>query len=143
MSNQGLSIFDHEPDNGGDEPTQVIPTDAAEQAAGNQKTAQKLAEKPVEKPAEKPAERPAAEAPQRAQQPPSQRPAAHPSRPAAAPTNPPAAAQIPSLPTVRRGGYDTSAVDKHLRTLTAEKAGLAASLTEAQARLKALQSEVE
>ena len=44
---------------------------------------------------------------------------------------------------MRRGGYDTSAVDKHLRTLTAEKAGLTASLTEAQARLKSLQSEVE
>ena len=44
---------------------------------------------------------------------------------------------------MRRGGYDTAAVDKHLRTLTAEKAGLAASLTEAQARLKALGSEVE
>ena len=82
MSNQGLSIFDHEPDNGGDEPTQVIPTDAVEQASGRQKTAQKLAEKPVEKPAEKPA---AAQAPQRGQQPPSQRPSGgSPARPASA-----------------------------------------------------------
>src|SRR5918994_444512 len=88
MSNQGLSIFDHEPDNTGDEPTQVIPTDAAEQASGNQKPAQKLAEKPVEKPADKPA----AQTPQRAQQPPSQRPSGASARPASANPKPPAAA---------------------------------------------------
>ncbi len=54
MSNQGLSIFDHD-DNSGDEPTQVIPREGAEQGSGTQKTAQKVAEKVEEKPAEKPA----------------------------------------------------------------------------------------
>ena len=43
MSNQGLSIFDHD-DNSGDEPTQVIPREGAEQGSGAQKTAQKVAE---------------------------------------------------------------------------------------------------
>ena len=60
MSNQGLSIFDHEPDNSADEPTQVIHRDSGEQG---RTTAQKLAEKPAEateKSAEKPAEKPAA-----------------------------------------------------------------------------------
>src|SRR5690349_18636935 len=99
MSNQGLSIFDHD-DNSGDEPTQVINRDDAEQGSGTQKTAQKVAEKVEEKPAEKPV----AVQPQRAQAP-AQRsqPAAAPARPAAAaPATPPPAAQLPSLPTVRR-----------------------------------------
>ncbi len=60
-------------------------------------------------------------------------------------STPPAAqpAKLPSLPTVRRGGYDTDAVDRFLRTTTAEKVGLSASLTEAQSRLRSLQAEVD
>src|SRR5690349_1022054 len=102
MSDQGLSIFDHEPDNSADEPTQVIDRDGV--GAGTQKTAQKTAQAVAEKPADKPAEKPAAQAPPA----PAQRtqPAPAPARPAAAAPATPAAAQLPSLPTVRRGGYD-------------------------------------
>src|SRR5213595_1051555 len=133
MSDQGLSIFDHEPDNSADEPTQVINRDGVD--AGTQKTAQKPAAQTPAAPAQR--SQPATPAPAPA------RPAAAATPPATPQATPQAAAQPPSLPTVRRGGYDTAAVDKHLRTVTAEKAGLAASLTEAQARLKALQAEVD
>lgn len=50
--------------------------------------------------------------------------------------------QLPSLPVVRRGGYDKEAVDHYLRTNAAEKAGLAASLNEAQDRIKRLDAQV-
>ena len=54
MSNQGLSIFDHEPDDSGDEATQVIPLvserKADQAASGGQKTAQKVAARVEEKP---------------------------------------------------------------------------------------------
>ena len=98
MSNQGLSIFDHEPDNSGDEPTQVIPRDAAEQGSGTQKTAQKVAEKPAEKPA-------AVQAPPRPQQTPD---AAHPAAPRQQPRpvrrRPPRPRRQPSSPRCRPCG---------------------------------------
>ena len=52
MSNQGLSIFDNEPEDSGDEPTQVIPRgesgkSGAEQSAAGPKSATKVAEKPA------------------------------------------------------------------------------------------------
>ena len=40
----------------------------------------------------------------------------------------------PTFPMVRRNGYDPSAVDNKVRPLTGEKAGLTASLTEAEQR---------
>ena len=103
MSDQGLSIFDHEPDNSADEPTQVIDRDGAEQ--GTQKTAQKVAEKParearrVQAP-QRPQPRPAqpagptgrrSRAPGRSRDPAARRAAARPCRPcvAAATTPPP------------------------------------------------------
>jgi hypothetical protein len=47
-----------------------------------------------------------------------------------------------NLPLVRRGGYDKDAVDRHLRTAAAEKAGLLASLNDAQGKLKVLEAQV-
>src|SRR5690606_25713297 len=75
---------------------------------------------------------------------------AAPSGPAApsAPASPAAstpsvsASALPSLPVVRRNGYDREATDKLLRTLHAEKAGLAASIAEAQNRLAAQNDEI-
>ena len=64
MSNQGLSIFDHEPDDSGDEPTQVIPT-AKAQSQGTQKTAQKVAETAGEAGRRRPRGRAAGPDPQR------------------------------------------------------------------------------
>ncbi|RZL62501.1 MAG: hypothetical protein EOP29_30620, partial [Rhodococcus sp. (in: high G+C Gram-positive bacteria)] len=51
-------------------------------------------------------------------------------RSANAPLVPPKAASTSAttLPVVRKGGYDIDAVDRHLRTTSAEKAGLIASL---------------
>ena len=56
MSNQGLSIFDNEPEDSGDEPTQVIPRgengkSGAEKSPAGPKSAIKVAEKPAERPA--------------------------------------------------------------------------------------------
>src|SRR5687767_4051592 len=97
MSNQGLSIFDNEPEDSGDEPTQVIARgengkSGAEQSPAGQKSATKVAEKPA--PASAPST--SAESPTR------QTPAARP-RPAA-PSGPPEAKSPaqPSGPTPNR-----------------------------------------
>ncbi len=166
MSNQGLSIFDNEPEDSGDEPTQVIPRgesgkSGAEQSPAGPKSATKVAEKPAPATAARPsgAESPTRQTPAAQPKPaaptgqpaaktpgqPGQPPTQQPNRPAVQPARQPPgqSVQPPELPTVRRGGYDTGAVDRFVRTTTAEKAGLVASLTEAQSRLKSLQSEVE
>ena len=137
MSDQGLSIFDDPPEDTADEPTQVIPVSAAngEQAL--------RAERPPSRSPQPPARRPRRRA-RAADQPPSPQAAppggsapgtrsrrpASPARRGRRPRPPtlPAAPAPRRCPTVRRGGYDTAAVDKHLRTVAAEKAGLAASL---------------
>ena len=56
MSNQGLSIFDNEPEDSGDEVTQVIPRgdqgkSGAEQPQARPKSAVRVAEKPAPAPA--------------------------------------------------------------------------------------------
>jgi hypothetical protein len=55
MSNQGLSIFDNEPEDSGDEVTQVIPRgdqgkSGAEQSSARPKSAIRVAEKPAPAP---------------------------------------------------------------------------------------------
>src|SRR5918995_1475328 len=120
MSNQGLSIFDNEPEDSGDEVTQVIPRgdqgkSGAEQSSAGPKSAIKVAEKPAPAPA-RPANAESETRQTPAAQPKPAAPAAQPAdrapnRPPAQPT-PPAQplrqpTQPPSLPTVRRGGYDT------------------------------------
>src|SRR4051812_49178892 len=127
MSNQGLSIFDNEPEESGDEVTQVIPRgdqgkSGAEQSPAGPKSATKVAEKPApaqarpanaesqtrQTPAAQP--KPAAPAAQAADRTPNRTPAqSTQSTQAAQPLRQPT--QPPSLPTVRRGGYDTDAVD--------------------------------
>jgi cell division septum initiation protein DivIVA len=135
MSKQGLSIFDTTSEGSTDEATQVIPL---------------LAEKPAAKEASEPSQK---RAPQGAAastatqenpvaQAPAQRRDAGPERRGGS-AEATTVAQPPTLPTVRRGGYDTAAVDSYLRTASAERAGLAASLTEAQSRLQSLHAEVE
>ncbi|MCX6397493.1 MAG: hypothetical protein NTV23_13490 [Propionibacteriales bacterium] len=64
-------------------------------------------------------------------------------RSANAPLVPPKAASTSAttLPVVRKGGYDTDAVDRHLRTTSAERAGLIASLNESQDRIRILAAE--
>lgn len=64
-------------------------------------------------------------------------------RSANAPLVPPKAASTSAtqLPVVRKGGYDIDTVDRHLRTTSAEKAGLIASLNESQDRIRALAAE--
>lgn len=112
-ANDGLSIFD---DDSADEPTRVIPRMPKSAASDADVT------RPVQ--ASAPAPR----------------------APVASPASPPAtaagASSLPQLPLVRRGGYDKEAVDRHLRTVAAEKAGLSASLNEAQARTRQLEAEL-
>ncbi|MGN6574834.1 MAG: hypothetical protein ACTHKG_04030, partial [Nocardioides sp.] len=62
-------------------------------------------------------------------------------RPAAA--APAASSSRPSFPVVRKGGYDTAAVDRQMQALAGERAGLAAGLDDAKARVAALEKEVE
>ncbi|MGZ4446145.1 MAG: hypothetical protein ACXVEC_05715, partial [Nocardioides sp.] len=124
---RGLSIFDEEQAGGEESPTQVLPQVKSEPKQEGQAQAPKQGQQP------------AAAAPTNAPQAAAARPAA--ATPAAATpaaANPTAA----NLPLVRRGGYDKDAVDRHLRTTAAEKAGLLASLQEAQGKLKVLEAQV-
>jgi hypothetical protein len=120
---RGLSIFDEEQP-GEDSPTQVMPQVQGDAA-------------PAAQPQERPAASPPAERTATRRSAPVIPPAASPETPAARP-----AAAAPTLPLVRRGGYDKDAVDNHLRTVAAEKAGLIASLHEAQTRLRTLEAQV-
>src|SRR5699024_5091838 len=63
--------------------------------------------------------------------------------PPASDTAPDPAESLPDLPTVRRGGYDKSAVDRHMRTLVADKADIAGHLEEAQSHNQELASQLE
>src|SRR3954452_15759856 len=119
---RGLSIFDEEQPTEAP-PPQVMPTvDPAEPVA--QPTTEAPAH-PVARPAAAPATTGAVP------------------RSAEAPVVPPRSpAGAPDLPLVRRGGYDKDAVDRHLRTVAAEKAGLLASINEAQGKLKVLEAQV-
>ena len=147
MSDQGLSIFDNSSDDAADEATQVIPTVAKKPAEGTAPVAEGAPEKSSSRAATATQERPAvkAQAPAQRTDPSAGATAGQAAPLRSAPTHAPAATApaAPQLPTVRRGGYDTAAVDSFVRTTSAEKAGLAASLTEAQSRLKALQAEVD
>ena len=119
----GLSIFDDDPaddrgDNGSDDATQVIP--AVKTASG-----------------------PAAPGPQR---PAPQAAQSNPAPTAGAgstgtPSTPHGGAR-PTFPVVRRGGYDTAAVDRQMHTLAGEKAGLTASLNDAKQTIAALEKQV-
>src|SRR5439155_14290258 len=66
--------------------------------------------------------------------PPSRAPARQAPAPAAGP-----AVTRPTFPVVRRGGYDTAAVDRHVQAVS----GLAASLEQARATITALESRLE
>src|SRR5690349_23242237 len=132
---RGLSIFE-EADAEADEPTQVIP-----RVEAKAETAEPAAQQPADAAPPTPAAVPKPAATQAAK-------AAEPvatavPRSANAPLVPPKAASTSAaaLPLVRRGGYDKDAVDRHLRTTSAEKAGLIASLNESQEKLRALQNE--
>src|SRR5688500_16435919 len=66
-----------------------------------------------------------------------------PASPASTPSRGPApAARTQTFPVVRRGGYDTAAVDRQVHTWAGEKAGLTASLDEARAKASALEKKV-
>ena len=73
-------------------------------------------------------------------------PAAAPAAAAPRPATPAARAEStsarPTFPVVRRGGYDTAAVDRQISTLAGEKAGLSASLQETKSKLTALEQEL-
>ena len=116
MSDQGLSIFDEEPGGGSpDDKTQVIPV------AGG-------------------AGKPTTPAAQADPAPTASRPVVPPAR-AAAPEAP--AVGTASFPVVRRGGYDTGAVDARVHQLLTEKSGLSTSLTESERRVVELEAELE
>ena len=112
MSDQGLSIFDDQPERprsgagASDDKTQVIPAVGKEQGS-----------------------RPA-------QQPSSGGGAGTGARPAAP------RAQTPTFPTVRRGGYDATAVDTKVRQLVDETGRLSGALTEAERRVGDLEREI-
>ncbi|MGI8902048.1 MAG: hypothetical protein ACR2HA_14185, partial [Nocardioides sp.] len=114
----GLSIFDDDAENGSsaDDPTQVFPAVKAPPA-------------PSSTPGQsQPTSSTASQAA------PSRPPTSAPATPATRPVVPPAG---PGFPVVRRGGYDTAAVDRQMHTLAGEKAGLAASLDDARSKLAA------
>ena len=117
MSDQGLSIFDDEPERpaGDGDKTQVIPTVGSGPAA----------------PAGAKAAPQAGSGAQRS---------APPAKPAGAAAA--GRAETPSFPTVRRGGYDASAVDTKVRQLVGEKSGLSSALAESERRVAELQREV-
>ncbi|MBU1802417.1 MAG: hypothetical protein KKA97_09340, partial [Actinobacteria bacterium] len=121
MSDQGLSIFDEEPDesptSGGEkkssspdtESTQVIPAVDKQPAAPSSTPGRPSQSRPVLPP------------PGQGQRPAGGSPAARPGAPAPAGTD--------SFPVVRRNGYDRATVDARIHQLSSEKAGLSASLT--------------
>src|SRR5689334_23632580 len=152
---RGLSIFD-EGNTEADEPTQVIPRVEADEPkpataeVPAQKTAPQTAPQTAAQVAAQTAQKPAQAASQAAPVVKVAEPlkqaepvATAVPRSANAPLVPPKAASTSAaaLPLVRRGGYDKDAVDRHLRTTSAEKAGLIASLNESQDKLRALQAE--
>ena len=49
---------------------------------------------------------------------------------------------VPTFPVVRRGGYDTAAVDREVNTLAGENAGLKDSLEQARSRAQTLERRV-
>src|SRR6187549_1533636 len=51
-------------------------------------------------------------------------------------------AAVTGFPVVRRGGYDTAAVDRQMHVLAGERAGLAAGLESARARIAELEKAV-
>jgi len=139
---RGLDIFEEQGDE--EAPTQVIPkvdAAAAKPAAPGRPAAHAPADRAA-KPADSQASPQAAtQAATQSATPKSATTGALPRSaevPVAAPRSSGSAA---NLPLVRRGGYDKDAVDQHLRTVSAERAGLTASLNEAQARLKALETQ--
>ena len=140
-ANDGLSIFD----SADDEPTRVIPRLPKEDLPEAQKSTAPKASPPATPPVSTGARQASETQPvQKARPAAAPAAAARPVLPPAAPTTPVAAAtsgSAPALPLVRRGGYDKDAVDQHLRTAAAERAGLSASLTEAQERIRQLESD--
>src|SRR5215216_2616814 len=142
---RGLSIFDEE-QTSEEAPTQVIPRVEGGASPGNNGATKSQSEGQGQGQAkgqpsvpEQKSAAPDAAAPAGA--PKTTAPASAPQTAAAGtpPRSADAAAQPPrvpasgaNLPLVRRGGYDKDAVDQHLRTVAAEKAGLIASLNEAQ-----------
>ena len=127
MNDQGLSIFDDEPDT-----AETGGPDAEETRA-----------MPVVP--DHPAAQPVAETTRRTPVVPPAAPRAAAARPASAPVLPPAAptSAAVGLPVVRRGGYDRAAVDARLRDLAAEQAALRAHVGELEQRAAAAQAELE
>ena len=136
MANDGLSIFDEDPAEADHEPTQVTqspplaasPSSEATPPAGGSHAgapSQTVAQPPQ---ASASTPKPATASPV----------VAAPSMTEALPTAP----KAPFLPQVRRG-YDPAAVDAHLRTVAADRAGLIAALEEAQHRINELAEDRE
>ena len=122
MSDDGLSIFDEEPKGkdanaNANEPTQVMPAVKDEKPATPQAVAPR-SQKPT-----------TPDAPVRPQ-------------PSTGTNIRPATPKLPTLPVVRRGGYDQSAVDAAVRQLATEKAGLGASLQQSEQRVLDLEKQV-
>ena len=138
MTDQGLSIFDDEPDDVDAPETDPSAKDTADGGTDGEKT-QVI---PVVEKAPEP--KPAQELPEK-------RPVIPPrplrglgALPAPSPARPSSSANggTPTFPVVRRNGYDRTAVDTKVRQLSSEKAGLSASLTEAERRVMQLEAEV-
>src|SRR6478672_1125904 len=158
MSDQGLSIFDNEPeadapdDTADAEATQVMPVVKKSEEPAAERTQQQRVVPPA-KPAPAPAKPPASKPP--VSTPTAARPTPGPVLPPAAT---PAAPRTPSgsgsasgsnpgsgsahFPVVRRG-YDKDAVDAHVRQLAGERSGLSTSLSEAEKRVADLESKLE
>ncbi len=138
MTDQGLSIFDDDAENGrpdGDraargagaadgESTQVIPTVSSGDAGRSQGSS---ASRPVLPP--RPRRAPASQARSQA-------------GPRSGNAGGATTAAVSTFPVVRRNGYDKAAVDSRMRQLASEKAGLSASLSDSERRVIDLESEV-
>ena len=136
MANDGLSIFDEDPAEADHEPTQVIqspPSAAHPRAEATASPAGPDTTTPSPTVAQPPEA--TASIPKPTQ--------ATPVVVAPSMTEPlPTAPKAPFLPQVRRG-YDPAAVDAHLRTMAADRAGLIAALEEAQNRINELAEDRE
>ena len=119
MTNQGLSIFDDEPEDG----------DTTEPGAKGDVEATQVI--PVVQNAPEPQ-------PEQTQR----RPVIPPAAPPVAPPSQPTSGGTPTFPVTKRNGYDRAAVDAKVRQLSSEKAGLSASLTDSEQRVLQLEAEL-